>query len=308
MIVIIVIVVFFIISEKIFERTNFYKNNYLETDKLKGTSKVDYVNTGSTFAYYGIDYEYAGVKGLNLALCPQSIEFDFNMLRHFESRYNKGAVVFIIISDLAFAKRGYKEAKTVEKYYKVLSIGEIKRYNLFKALRAKYLPVLYSWKNFLRAFRDVNISNDHELMVNENDKEAVEADAYKRCKAWVQEFGLDNLSDMEQGEKFRESFEFNTSIVSRMAAWCKERGYKPVLVNLPVSSEMINGFSKEFLDVFYYENIKKFDDVPFIDLQAEEKLSDYLLYTDSCRLNKPGRGIITKLLIRKVEELDRECL
>lgn len=308
MIVIIILVVLFIVSEKVFERTNFYKNNYLETDKLKGAGKVDYVNTGSTFAYYGIDYEYVGVKGLNLALCPQSIESDFNMLRHFESRYNKGTVVFIVISDLAFAKKGYKEAKTVEKYYRVLRIGEIKRYNPFKALRARRLPVLYSWKNFLRFFRDVNINNDYEMMVNENDREAVEADAYKRCKAWMEEFDLDSLSDMKQGERFRNSFEFNTSIVSKMVAWCKERGYKPVLVNLPVSSEMINGFSKEFLDVFYYENIKKIDDVPFIDLQAEEKLSDYLLYIDSCRLNKPGREIITKLLMRKVKELDRECL
>ena len=97
--------IFLFVSEKVFEKTNYFKKNYSETDKLKGKDKVDYVNTGSTFAFYGIDYESVRVKGLNLALRPQSLEADFNLLKHYEGRYNKGATVFLVISDLAFAKK-----------------------------------------------------------------------------------------------------------------------------------------------------------------------------------------------------------
>lgn len=303
LITIVLIIVFLLVSEKIFERTNYYKMNYSETDKLKGEDKVDYVNTGSTFAYYGIDYELIGAKGLNLALCPQPLESDFKMLKHFEGRYNKGAVIFIVISDLAFAKKGYTEEKIKEKYYRVLKVNEIEGYNYIKALKAKYLPVLYSWKNFLRFHWDVRPSHEYELRVNENDREAVEADAYKRCQSWMHEFGLDNLSDASQGEKFIDEFEYTTGIVKDLISWCRERGYKPILVNLPVTAEMECSFSEDFLQAFYYDHISKVGNVPFIDLQSNAKLTDYLLYLDSCRLNRAGRQVITKILLREADKL-----
>ena len=301
-IIVIFIVAVLIVSEKVFEQTNYYKNNYGSTEKLKGTKKVDFVNTGSTFAYYGFDYEAVRVKGLNLALCPQSIEQDFKMLKHYENRYNPGATIFIVISDLAFAKKGYKETKTSEKYYKVLDMNEIDDYNPLKAIRAKYLPVLYCWKNFLRFYKDIEPDNEYKLKVNENDREAVEADANKRCKAWMHEFNFTDLSDAFQGKRFDDAFAYTTTIVEKMITWCKEKGFNPVIVNLPVASEMICNFSQEFLNAFYYENIKKIVQecrVEFIDLQKNEKLSNYLLYLDSCRLNKIGREIITKLLLVK---------
>ena len=303
MIGIIILVVLFItvlfVSEYFFEKTNYYKKNYSETNKLKGNDKVDYVNTGSTFAFYGIDYESAGVKGLNLALCPQSLEADFRMLKHFENRYNNGATVFLVISDLAFAKREYSEASINEKYYKVLNSNEINKYNVLKSIRARFFPVLYSWKNFLRFHRDIKPDNEYGLKVNENDREAVEADAFIRCKSWMKEFTLDNLCDAHQRERFNETFNYTIKIVKSMISWCEVRGYKPIVVNLPVSDEMKKCFSSEFLDAFYYDNVKKLDSVLFIDFQSDSRLSDYLLYLDSCRLNQAGRTIISRILLRE---------
>ena len=297
-------IVFLFVSEIVFERTNYYKKNYSETDKLKGNNKVDFVNTGSTFAFYGIDYKSVGVNGLNLALRPQSLEADFNMLKHFESRYNEGATVFLVISDLAFAKKGYIEARTNEKYYTVLKVSEIKGYSIFRAIRAKYLPVLYNWKNFLRFHWDIKPDNEYELMVNENDREAVEADAYSRCRSWMHEFSLENLKDANQSKRFKEEFEYTIGIVKSMISWCIERGYKPIIVNLPVSDEMRALFSSDFLDAFYYDNIKKTGNIPFIDLQSRATLSDYLLFLDSCRLNLAGREIITRILLREADKTE----
>lgn len=303
-----ILVMGLLILEKLFEKTNFYADKYLETDKLKGDEKVDFVNTGSTFAFYGLDYKLCGVKGLNLALRPQVVEADFRMLKHFEYRYNKGATVFIVISDLAFAKKEYADAEINDRYYKFLSSGEIKEYNCFRMIRAKYFPVLYSWKNALRFCRDIKRDNEYEIKVNENDTEAVEADAYKRCKAWQEEFGLTNLSDGSQGIRFKDVFSYTTEVVANMISWCTERGYKPVLVNLPVAEKMSNHFSNEFMNAFYYDNIKKAIDksgaenVLFIDFQENKKLSDYFLYLDSCRLNKSGREIITRLILQRMEK------
>lgn len=301
-VIVVFIIIFLVIAEKVFERTNYYKKNYTQTDKLKGMEKVDYVNTGSTFAYYGIDYESVCVSGLNLALCPQPIASDFKMLKHFENRYNPGTTVFIVISDLAFAKKSYTETQTADKYYKVLDMSEIDGYNSFKAIRAKYLPVLYSWKNFLRFHWDIKPDREYECMVNENDREAVEADALKRCQSWKQEFGLKNLNDASQGQKFADEFSLTSNIVKEMVIWCKEKGLNPILVNLPVAVEMENCFSQKFLNAFYYDQVNQIvrgTGVKFVDLQKKGKLSDYLLYLDSCRLNKAGREIITRLLINE---------
>ena len=304
LLIFVLIISFLIVAEKVFERTNYYLKNFGETDKLKGTDKVDFVNSGSTFAYYGIDYGLAGVKGLNLALCPQSLLSDFKMLKHYEGRYNKGATVFIVISDLAFAKEGYTETLINGKYYKILNRKEIDCYDLFEAIRAKYFPVLYSWKNFLRFHWDIRPGGEVELEVNENDREAVEADAYQRGNAWMEEFGLKNLRNGRQGDKFCKEFSYTAGVVKDMVLWCLKRGYRPIIVNLPVTAEMEKHFSQEFLNAFYYGQIKNIldsvgNDVSFIDLQKNEKLSDYLLYLDSCRLNKAGREIITKILIRE---------
>ena len=303
--VIVLLVAALMVAEKIFERTNFYKQNYSETDKLYGASKVDYINTGSTFASYGLDYNLAGADGINLALCPQPLAVDYKMLKHFACRYNPGATVFITIADLAFAKRSYTEARVTDKYFKFFSNSELDAYHPLRALRAKYFPVLYSWKNFLRFYRDIRLNSDRDVRVNENDLEAVAADAYKRCAAWKQEFALDNLQDGAQSNRFTEEFAYTREIVAKMITWCREHDLKPVLVNLPVTKEMANNFSNEFLDAFYYDHINKLSqdmDVKFIDLQKNDKLTDYLLYLDSCRLNKAGREIVTKVLLAEANK------
>ena len=299
-IIIIILIGALLILEKAFEDTNYYKKNYTETHKLKGNSKVDFVNTGSTFAYYGVDYESVGVKGLNLALCPQSLEDDFKMLQHFEYRYNPNTTVFIVIADLAFAKKGYTEKKELEKYYTVLARGELKEYNLLRAIRAKYLPVLYSWKNSLRFCRDIKPYREYDVAVNENDREAVKADAFKRINAWKTEFSLSDLRDGTQADRFEDTFKYTEEVVSSMMDWCMERNYNPIIVNLPVSSDLADEFSQEFLNRFYYchiESIVSRYGVKFVDFQKNQKLSDYLLYLDSGRLNKAGREIITKLIL-----------
>lgn len=299
-VIIVLVLLFLWLSERVFERTNYYKRFYGQNEKFKKNQKVDYVNTGSTFASFGIDYDSAKESGLNLALCPQSIEYDFKMLKHFESRYNPGAIVFIVISDLAFAKEKYNEKQYYEKYYSILSMDEVEHPNVLKTIRAKFFPILYNWKNFLRFYKDVSPYNEYKLSVNENDREYIEAEAFARGQSWIQEFGITNLNDNNQAKAFKASFSYNVKIVGEMISWCTERNYKPVIVNLPVSAEMEALFSKEFLDAFYYDQINAILNtykVSFIDLQHNPKLSDYLLYIDSCRLNKVGREVVTKLLI-----------
>jgi len=294
-----------VVIEIVYEKTNYYRNINEEFQKFKSPKKVNIVNTGSTLAFFGIDYHICDLAGLNLSLKPQSLEKDYMMLRHFSRLYNKNAIVLIVISDLAFGVSKYSDLVSEKKYYKIFCRKEIQDFSLLTALCVKYFPVTQNWRNIVRFLRDVPKNFDYELKVNENDREAVEGDAYIRCQNWCKEFNLEDLKSDIIPNTYKEKFDITCQIVSEMIEWCLSHGLRPVLVNLPMSSEMNSFFSKEFLNVFYYNNIAKANKhkIPFIDLSNEKMFSDYLLYIDSVRLNRVGREIVTKRIIFELKKM-----
>ena len=59
---------------------------------------LDLINLGSNPAKYGLDYADTGVKAFNLAVGPQTLEYDFRMLKNYHSFLDeKGAKLFIVI-------------------------------------------------------------------------------------------------------------------------------------------------------------------------------------------------------------------
>lgn len=310
---IIIIVIFSVIlvllgSNYLYKKTNYYYNECLETNKLFEKKRVNIVNTGSTFAFYGIDYKYSKRNGINLALKPQSLKMDFEMLKRFCRQMEANAIVLIVISDLAFAVDNYSNREAFYKYYKILKKDAIPFYSLLKKIQVKYFPVTLYWKNYFRYFKDVRKDVEYEISVNQNDIEYVHADALKKAYSWCTEFGLHDLQDASALGKFEKKFQITTSILKDMIAWCHDNHFRPVLVNLPISSELANLFSKEFLYEIYYKNLESVINkgTPTIDLSKNEKLSDYYLYLDSARLNSAGREIVTKIIDRKLDEMGYE--
>lgn len=298
----------FIILNELYKRTNDYRNKENQFKKFNTNYEVSIINTGSTFAEYAYDYNSECIKGLNLALSPQCLLYDCKMLKNYKNLYCEGATVLITISDLAFGVIEYNSNNYKNKYYKLLKPKYLGTFPYLKIIRNKYFPVTLDYKNYVRFLKDKKIQNDFNIKVNESDIDHVKADAYSRCKNWCREFQLSNLKDPNIPQRYEEIFNKTISIVSVMIEWCLENGYKPVLVNLPISNELNSYFSEEFLKVFYYNNIEKANTrvVPFIDLNKEEKLRNYLLFLDSCRLNKSGRQIVTKVLIKKLKDLGYE--
>jgi hypothetical protein len=290
--------------EKLYEHTNHYKNQFDQFRKIKKNKKVDIVNTGSTLAYFGIDYDSCYLNGLNLSHKPQSLEYDLKLLKHFAYALQKNAIVLIIISDLAFGLTKY-ENKNNEKYYRILNSYEIEEYSLWTAIKIKLFPVTQHWKNIFRFLRDVPRDREYEQCVNENDYEAVEADALKRNNNWCKEFNLPNLSSTHISTDYQHKFDITCGYVQEMIEWSIKNNFHPILVNLPISSAMRSFFSKEFLDVYYYNNIIRANtmNIPFIDLWHDERLQNYLLYIDSIRLNRAGREIVTKIIINEIKKM-----
>lgn len=300
-----ILLLLLIICEKLYESTNHYHNYISQFSKFKTiNTKFDYINTGSTFAYYGLNYNLANVQGLNLALKPQSLKMDFVMLKHFRKYYNDGAIVYIVISDLAFCLNNYSDSVN-NKYYNILDKTEIPNYSFLKHIREKYFPVLHEWKNCFRFLKDVMPDESYQYLVNPNDEEWIEADANKRCESWCTEFQIDNMRDVKITPEISKAFISNQKTVTSIIEWCLHEGLNPIIVNLPITNELKACFSNDFLYEYYYKNILSAnkENVPFIDFFLEEKLSYYFLYVDSARLNKPGREIITNIIIKRTADI-----
>ena len=57
---------------------------------------LDLINLGSNPAKYGLDYADTGVKAFNLAVGPQTLEYDFRMLKNYHSFLDeKGAKLLL---------------------------------------------------------------------------------------------------------------------------------------------------------------------------------------------------------------------
>ena len=62
---------------------------------LAGTPKADWVNVGSNSGRFGFDWDAVGVRGLNLASCPQGLRKGFERVKEHRAEIADGAYVII---------------------------------------------------------------------------------------------------------------------------------------------------------------------------------------------------------------------
>ena len=91
---------------KLYKRTNDYHNLFVDTSKFSNDGSLpdnlQLVNLGSNHPKFGFDYDGLDVKAMNWAVGPQSLEYDFAILRKGYHHLAPDAVVLIPICVLKF--------------------------------------------------------------------------------------------------------------------------------------------------------------------------------------------------------------
>lgn len=247
--------------------------------------ELEMVNLGSTFSKYGFDYRYFGKKGFNFAVAPQPLKVDYEVLEKYQSHIKSGAIVVIaVVCPFGFSLYEYETVR-VPFLRRCANFGK-------RAVR-KILG-----KERIAAYRQ---RQESSLSMNE----LAAANAMKMVNDWKAEFSLDNTTTQKPTPELEAAFIKTTGELSKILALCKERHFRPVIINLPAVKEEHGQFSDEFIQLFYQDNLKRVDTrgIPVLDYFRDRRFDNAALYENCAdRLNDSGRKLFAEILIEDLRQ------
>ena len=136
-------------------------------------------------------------------------------------------------------------------------------------------------------------------------KELAAANAMKMVNGWKAEFSLDNTTTQKPTPELEKTFAKTRGELTKILNLCRERHFRPVIINMPVVAEENGQFSDDFLRLFYDDNIKRVDTygVPVLDYFRDKRFNDAALY-ENCAdcLNDKGRRLFAGVLTEDLKK------
>lgn len=292
----------------LYKRTNHYNNQFVDVRKYWSKDGVpdglQMINVGSNHPKFGFDYSDTDINGANLAIGPQTFEYDFAILRkNVLHLAPKAVVVFPICLQNFFLYR--QENRTIHvKYYTFLNPKDIVGYTQKERFSELDFPLFFHPKRLRYLIKDSR--KDSRLEWTENPlKSATElnkdADFWIRC--WDREFNI-HIPSLEISEKNEEDISQNIRLMKEMITYCHEHGLQPVIAILPVTEYLSSRFSEEYLEKrvfnYIYESAKA--GAPVFNYLKDERFTSPALYINSFFFNKKGRKAFTKVMLEDMKQ------
>lgn len=290
----------FIIINKLVKKTNWYNNRIGGTLKFcrKINQDLDICNLGSTSGKYAFEYENTGLKGENWALSPQTLAYDFRILKNYFSYLKEGAVVLIPICPFSGCIIDFEEDGYNKKYYSFLHPILILNYSsevknrIMKLVNTplKVNPI----KSIIRLIIDSKDERDSVM-----NKQKMEENADLLIDSWKNQFLLSNLDDSVP-EKLKMNMEYNVQLLEQLNEFCVERKLRPVIVLPPMTPVLSSKFSETFRHNYVYYFVEKIEKkgVKFLNYMDDVEFINIELFFNSYYLNKKGSKIFTKRVLR----------
>ena len=301
--------IFVLILNVLYKRTNHYCNQFVDVRKYWHDNDIpdslEIVNLGSNHPKFAFDYEGIGVRGMNLAVGPQTFEYDFSILKKMTPHLSPNAVVVIPICLLSFFLYRQKNRNLHIKYYTFLPSSDIVDYSWWEKVKNIKFPLLFH-PLFLRfIIRDCNSDNRLDIDTNplKTDNE-LNRDAKFWLNCWNQEFGI-NIPSVRISDNNRQCIAQNIAILKEMLIYCQENGFNPVVVILPVTSNLYSLFSEKFIEMqlLHHINDANVVDAPVLNYLTDERFVDPCLYINSFFFNRIGRSKFTKEFIHYLRSI-----
>lgn len=299
--VLIALFIFVWLINKLFKNTNYYKNKFIDTHKFKDIPRnLDIVNLGSNQPKFAFDYSQSNILGMNWGVGPQTLEYDFRILKNFYNYLKPNAKVLIAISPFEFFLLNYKDDASNHKYYNFLNSNLIDNYsNITKKLYIDY-PIITAKKQILRILKDTKPDNRLELEKNPMSKDEIKKDAQNWMNSWKKQFEVNDLENIVLSEENKISIEKNIHILKNMIDFCIEKNLEPVLIIIPVTKELSKHFPNKFVQEQIIDYINKANEkkVRFLNYWKDERFEDETFYFNSFFMNKIGRLKFTEQVLK----------
>lgn len=294
----------FLVLNKLVKRTNWYKNQL--ADGLKFRKQIlfdlDICNLGSNSGKFAFSYEGTGLKGENWAVGPQTLSYDFRVLKNYFSYLRERATVLIPLCPFSGCVKEYVDDVVNHKYYSFLHPILILNYSQStkeKVMRFANTPFQSSpLTASKRLIKDVPAANDVLLGTKSMDVESLEKDANKYLDAWKLEFSISDL-DAQVSEQNRACMAYNNNILTEMISFCLERNLKPIFVLPPTTKALSSKLSERFRESYIYSFIRNANTqhVPFLNYIDDARFSENELFFNSLFMNAKGRKVFTTAVL-----------
>lgn len=303
LIIVLLIVVGVFVLNTFYKRTNAYRNQFVDVRKFSVEGGVgdnlEIVNLGSNHPKFGFDYSGLDVKGENWAVGPQTLEYDFSVLRKNVSHIAPEAVVVIPICLLKLFLYRQEGRAVHTKYYSFLEAKDIVGFSKIDKWSNYSFPLLFHPKRLIRLFRD--LKKDCRLTLNDNlckSEEALEKDANRWIDCWNKEFDIE-LPSPVLSTKNKNDILMNIQILSEIIDYCLGKGLKPVIAILPVTKYLYSRFTPEFIEKHILEYIDDANKarIPVVNYLTDERFTDPSLYINSFFFNTKGRRKFTRQFV-----------
>ena len=302
----------FIITNRFVKKTNWYKNNFIFTTQFISNTgyrknlqrNLEIVNLGSNPARFGFFYE--NIKGENWSTGTQGLDKDLEILKYYHSYIKEGGYILLPIVPFTSVS-GYltKDTESLQyraKFIKILDSLQHKHiYNPKEVYRWIKYPLFYHKKALKYLIKDVkyddrlNITN--QLMQH---TELIE-DAKLWMSCWKKEFHIHDFrkplnKDLLEGRKQA------ITMFKALLDFSIERGYKPIIISLPVSKELSKLITPDIKEIYIDSFVREFNNynVPYLDYTYNDFFSNNALYQNALFMNLKGRKIFTKDVLKRI--------
>lgn len=286
----------------IISKTNWFNEYWGGATKFWNINSfdIDIINLGSNSGLYSFKYSNLPIKGLNLALGPQSLVHDFNILKNYFSCLKPRGYVIISLCPFSCLVSNYNKNQNL-KYYTFLhpaTINDFDEKERIKALTLKYnmfkeMP-LFCIKQTIKEYKNT-IFKAKEAGFN------FEQHSIDFIKMWKKQFGIDCL-DNNLSEKHLSELNIRANILNEMISFCYERDLKPIIVIPPVHKTLSEKFSDKFCENYIYNFIKEGNKsgAPFYNYMFDDRFKKDEYFYNSYFMNENGAEYFTKEFLKEI--------
>lgn len=298
---------FAFILNALYKRTNDYRNIFADTEKFRNDDSIpnglQLVNLGSNHPKFGFHYDGLNVKAMNWAVGPQSLEYDFAILRKECHHLADNAVVLIPICVLKMFLYRHPFGEHL-KYYGILPKDDIVGYTQKTKNTHIDYPLLFHPKKIKRLIKDVPaVTNNLLIDTNPMNETQLKADADFWINCWNREFDID-INNLVLSDINKTNIKRNIHLLNEMIQFCLDRKLRPVICILPVTDYLGSRFSEDFVknQILAYVNEANTQKCPVLDHLKDSRFTDSSLYINSFFFNLQGRKQFTKMIIEELKD------
>lgn len=304
------LILLFLLVNHSYKGTNHYHNMFIDVQPYdKGVpNALQLVNLGSTYAQHAFGtYEELQIKGFSFAMPSQSLQVDQNILKAYKERLAKGCVVVIVVAACLFLFNEEPDKMCKFRYQK--AFPKVQKYPLKFATKIKAaFPILFHPKQIRYILRDdLKLADFYAKYPTYMDVKCSEREMDSLVECWKSLFRLADMKQLNFSEINKQTVRLNETILKEIIDFCKENGFRPILVVPPFSKCLNQHFSSEFKNVVVHEKLLAISNemqIPYLNYQDDADYQyHYELFCDGgFRLNKRGSKYFICRLARDLQK------